>query len=229
MMTKKNIIILTLILLNICFIVKNICLILTNNTNIDYNIEEKKVSNINDDEKCKINVYYPVSDYSKLNDLVVKTLNGYISNFKKSVLEGNDLPNQYFSLYILYTKYEFEDYLSYVFRVSTFLGGAHPDNTIFTINYDKKNDEFIDINDLIKKNNKILQIMSIESRENFFKNPLFKDKLVYDMMLEGTSNSKDNFKNFVFSKDGLIIFFPQYQVAPYSYGEFNVTIPYDKI
>lgn len=41
-MTKKNIIILTLILLNICFIVKNICLILTNNTNIDYKIEEKR-------------------------------------------------------------------------------------------------------------------------------------------------------------------------------------------
>ena len=228
-MNKKSIIILVLILLNIFFIIKNICLISKNSINIDYNIEEKKIGNISDQENCKINVYYPISDYPKLNDEIIKSINNYMSSFKKSISEANELPNQYFSLYILYNKYETEDYLSYVFRVSMFLGGAHPNNTIFTINYDKNNNKIINIDSLIKKNDNILNIMSSESRENLFKNPLFKDKLIYDMMLEGTDSIKENFKNFVFSKDGLIIFFEQYQVAPYSYGEFNVTIPYNKI
>ena len=49
------------------------------------------------------------------------------------------------------------------------------------------------------------------------------------MLLEGTSPKEENFKNFAFSKDGLILFFEQYQVAPYSEGSFRVVIPYDKI
>lgn len=47
------------------------------------------------------------------------------------------------------------------------------------------------------------------------------------MLYEGTKPIKENFNNFIFSKNGLIIYFPQYQIAPYSQGEFNVIVPYN--
>lgn len=49
------------------------------------------------------------------------------------------------------------------------------------------------------------------------------------MIEDGTKPINNNFKNFAFSEDGLIIFFEQYQVAPYSFGNFEVIIPYSKL
>ena len=46
------------------------------------------------------------------------------------------------------------------------------------------------------------------------------------MMYEGTKPIKDNFKNFVFTKDGILLLFNYYQVAPYSQGEFQIIVPY---
>lgn len=49
------------------------------------------------------------------------------------------------------------------------------------------------------------------------------------MFFEGTRPKKENFINFAFTKDGILLFYPYYQIAPYSEGEFNVIIPYDNI
>ena len=46
-----------------------------------------------------------------------------------------------------------------------------------------------------------------------------------NMLLEGTIPIINNFKNFVFS-DNIIIFFEEYQIAPYSSGIISLDIPY---
>ena len=79
---------------------------------------------------------------------------------------------------------------------------------------------------MINKNQNILNIFSENSREILKSN----DKITSSTMLyEGTKPKKENFTNFIFSKNGIILFFPQYQVAPYSQGEFNVVLDYKKI
>ena len=45
------------------------------------------------------------------------------------------------------------------------------------------------------------------------------------MLKDGTAPTIDNFKNIVFSNNGLIIYFERYQIAPYYFGEIALTYP----
>ena len=176
--------------------------------------------------KYKIITYYPKADYPKLNNVINDKIYEYIKEFKENV-NSSDYPiNQYYSLIILYDCYEYDNYISYIFRIEDYTGGAHPNHRIYTVVYDIKNNVIITIDDLINKNQNILNIFSENSREILKSN----DKITSSTMLyEGTKPKKENFTNFIFSKNGIILFFPQYQVAPYSQGEFNVVLDYKKI
>ena len=90
----------------------------------------------------------------------------------------------------------------------------------------KEKNKVISIEDLIKYNNQILNIFSKISREKLKNN---KRIVSASMFFEGTRPKKENFINFAFTKDGILLFYPYYQIAPYSEGEFNVIIPYDNI
>ena len=150
----------------------------------------------------------------------------YLKEFKSSLKYIPEQKNQYYSLIILYENYEYKNYISYIFRIENFMGGAHPSHRIYTVVYNKDTNKIITIDDLIKENTNTLEIFKEESR-NILKNN--KRIRIASMLYEGTTSKKENFNNFVFSEYGIILFFPQYQVAPYSEGEFNVLIPYDKI
>ena len=215
-MKLKYLIILFLIInLIFCIYIINVKAI----SNNEYKIEEKN-------NNYKIIAYYPKTDYSKLNNVINDKIYEYIKEFKENV-NSSDYPiNQYYSLIILYDCYEYDNYISYIFRIEDYTGGAHPNHRIYTVVYDIKNNVIITIDDLINKNQNILNIFSENSREILKSN----DKITSSTMLyEGTKPKKENFTNFVFSKNGIILFFPQYQVAPYSQGEFNVVLDYKKI
>ncbi len=185
------------------------------------NNNEYKISEIR--KNYKIQIYYPITEYKKLNNTITKQITSYLKEFKNNIKLSNIPINQYYHLIILYEKYEYKNYISFVFRIEDFTGGAHPNHRIYTIVYDTKENKIINIDDLINKNKNTLEILSEFSRNELKGNKKITD---FSMLYEGTKKEKENFTNFVFSKEGLIIFFPQYQVAPYSQGEFNVIIPY---
>ena len=215
-MKLKYLIILFLIInLIFCIYIINVKAI----SNNEYKIEEKN-------NNYKIITYYPKTDYPKLNNVINDKIYEYIKEFKENV-NSSDYPiNQYYSLIILYDCYEYDNYISYIFRIEDYTGGAHPNHRIYTVVYDIKNNVIITIDDLINKNQNILNIFSENSREILKSN----DKITSSTMLyEGTKPKKENFTNFIFSKNGIILFFQEYQVAPYSQGEFNVVLDYKKI
>ena len=162
---------------------------------------EKKIEEKSNDPKYKIKIYYPYTSYNTLNKEIDEKINTYVQQLKDVAVNNKVQLNQYYTIDILYDSYSYQNYISYVFYVSIYTGGAHPNNTIWTITYDTNTDKIITIEELIEKNNNILNILSMES-----KNQLKKDK---------------RFLN--------LIFFEQYQVAPYSYGKFEITIPYSKL
>ena len=179
--------------------------------------------------KNEIRVTYPRTEYSVLNREIKK----YIESILKEFMAYGEVPIQPDFPYTIdsyYEKYSSGNYLSYVFFTSMYTGGAHPNNTIHTITYDKKKNRIVTISNLVNKDSNLLTTLSEESRIILKKYPTFQTPyFIEDMLLEGTSPKEENFKNFAFSKDGLILFFEQYQVAPYSEGSFRVVIPYDKI
>ena len=176
-----------------------------------YDIKAKKESDVL--------INFETTEYEVLNKEILKNLNNYIDLINE---EFKTIKTTY-SLNIHHDLYEYENYISYVFYIEYYMGGAHPNHKIITINYDKFNNKILDINTLICKNNNILSVFSKISRDELLKS---KNVIDTNIMLEGT---KENFSNFAFSNEGLIIFFDYYQVAPYSQGEFSIIIPYNKI
>ena len=198
-MKKKYILLLMLLLMLLLIIIISICLIYRNNNKEDTDIKVK----------------YPIYEYYKLNKVITENINYYLKD---------NIDNYYF-LYIDYKDYEYKEYISIVLYISYFTGGAHPNYEIKTIN--KNTNKFIDIDDLINRDKDILNKLSIYSREYFSNNDMFNDRVVFDMMIDGTKSIKDNYKYFNITSDGLIIYFNRYQIAPYYYGDYNITIPYN--
>lgn len=178
--------------------------------------------------KNEIKMTYPRTKYSTLNQEIKKYVNPILDEF----VEYGEVPIQLdftYTLDMYYEKYSYEDILSYLFYTSIYLGGAHPNNTIHTINYDIKQEKVVTIEDLIAKNPNILLTLSNESRMVLEKHPQFQNQNDIDMMIEGTKAEKENFQNFIFTKEGMLVLFEQYQIAPYSEGSFRIFIPYQKL
>lgn len=164
----------------------------------------------------KVDVSYPVTDYKKLNSEINKKLNYYQKLFLNEIKDSDITIFNYYTLIINYNSYVYNDILSYVFFVEYFVGGAHPNHFIFTINYDKNNNSFItDIDNL--------SVLSDYSRKELIKDPRIVNT---GMLLDGTRPIRDNFKNFVFTDKGYIFYFERYKIAPYSSGDISLLVPY---
>lgn len=185
---------------------------------------EKKLELI-DDKKYKVLVYYPKTEYKILNIEISKMINNYIDDFKSEV-NKKDIKNQYFFLNILYDEYKYKNYISYVFHIESFMGEVHPKHSIWTINYNTDSKKIVDMDCLLLNNPNILYDLSTYTRKILKDN---KNITNYSLMISGTSPKKINYERFVFDKKGIIIFFEIYQVAPYSSGEFIITVPYGEV
>lgn len=193
-------------------------------------ITEKKIEERK--KQYKIRIYYPYTPYSTLNQAIESFIQGQIKDFKQNMKEYPLSPLQFYTLDISYQTYTYKNYITYVFEIFLDTGGAHPNTYIHTISYNKKTDQIVTINTLIKEQPNILETLSKESRAKLMTSDKFKEaniEDIKDMIIEGTNAVEKNFRNFAFSKDGLILFFENYQVAPYVYGSFEVTIPYSTL
>lgn len=198
-----------------------------NNKNIYYSVS--KINTIDDEHKNKINIYFPITNYNLLDKEINNIVDTYIKEFKDAINEYKIQENLYYTLYINYDEYTYKNYISFVFNIEMFTGGAHPNHFITTINYDTLNNKFINIDSLIDLNKNILNSLSKESRNILSSDKKFQINYNKDMMYEGTLPNKENFKNFVLTENGLKILFNYYQIAPYYYGETIINIEYEKL
>ena len=165
-----------------------------------------------------IRIKYPNTNYKDLNIAINNIINKYEVDFKNNILNMNIG----YYLYITYKDYYYKDFISIIFNISYFSGGSHPNYYIETINYNIKTNEFITINDLVKNNNNLLYDLSNISRSYFKKKKIFNN--ILDMLYEGTKPNINNFSKFTISKNGFTFYFERYQIAPYYYGEYSLTV-----
>ena len=173
-----------------------------------------------------LEVFYPVTDYEVLNQQIQQMITNYVSDFEQSLSPNTVQNDQMYSLMISYETYEHPPFVSYRFTIFMDTGGAHPNHFLWTIVFDQEEKRMISITDLEKKYPTILSIFSRVCRE-----VLMSDQGIVNisMLFEGTNPTSENFSHFVFTSQGILIFFEYYQVAPYSSGEFQVLIPYEQI
>lgn len=214
-------------------------------SNLNISDEFKNMSTaINDDEYViqkkeestdyyTISIYYPLTKYDTLNQAVSSILNSYIDQLKGSIDDNSkkqieQTKAKYF-LDIKFNMYKYLHYVSYVFYISNYTGGAHPNAYFSTVTFDKNKLKLVTIDDLLKQNKALLVELSQYTYNDLVNNATIKDIGALDMVKDGTEATKENFRNFALTSDGMMIFFEKYQVAPYVAGEFAVSVPYDKI
>ncbi len=158
----------------------------------------------------KINLKIPHITNETVNQIVTSHLEKEKNAFLKEI-EG--LEEKEYSFLVTSDIYYVKEYISLVFFISKYTGGAHPNHLIWTIVYDTKNNREFTIEELTKNNN--LKKIVRNVRGDLLLNPKIVDTL---WLMEGTKENLQNYEYFVFTEKGVLFFFPPYQLAPYSSG-----------
>jgi hypothetical protein len=121
-----------------------------------------------------------------------------------------------------------EKYASFVVNFYHYMGGAHGLNEIHAFNYDMKKKEEITIMDFINHSQEVFfalaDLAKREARSYLQAGGFETDGFVEQMIESGTEPTAENYRNFNFNGDSLIIYFQQYQVAPGAAGPVTVVI-----
>ncbi len=174
----------------------------------------------------EVQISYPITSYEELNAYIENRVKEYLDSFLQSIKGEMVQLDQTYTFSIQYESYLYRQFLSYVFTVSQYTGGAHPNQFIWTVVFDTLQGHIISLSDLEAVYPNLLAFFSKYTRQVLNSNPAIVN---FSMMMEGTKPTVSNFSRFVFSQQGLILFFEQYQVAPYSSGEFQVVVPYSEL
>lgn len=137
------------------------------------------------------------------------------------------------TLNISYKVSQYQDKtISVRFYIYTFTGGAHGSEDPNFRTYSLKTEKRLSYNDIFKSDYQYLTtlwrnaepqvVAAYKARE------LTMDKYELDWIREGASPKADNYRNFYLDNRGVVIYFGQYQVAPYAYGTLEVPVKYSK-
>jgi hypothetical protein len=171
-----------------------------------------------------LKVNYPTTTYYLLNQKIVNELNTIIYSFidyQKELIK-QDI---FYKLNISYDNYTYQNKISYVFYITIESGSIRPNNSLFTINYDRYSNKIITIDDLINDNYNFLEKCCFYIRNKI----ITEDNTSDDLILEGTAPDKNNYNCFSFCDEGIIFYFQEYQIASNQNGIISILVPYNII
>jgi hypothetical protein len=165
------------------------------------------------------------------NDAAVQAMKGFEQNTLASFKENGNFANltpkdaqtqgldqgRKYELTIGYQMYHGTNAVSYVFTIYEDTLGAHPNTYYRAFTFDLKTGQNLALSDLFTPSSNYLDTVSSLSRAALVKlqgssaDPA-------NFINPGTTANADNFQNFAIAGGSLVIFFPPYQVAPYSSG-----------
>ncbi|MCX6764386.1 MAG: DUF3298 and DUF4163 domain-containing protein [Candidatus Nealsonbacteria bacterium] len=174
----------------------------------------------------------------KIADLITEE----IDNFKKSAKENWDArratampdnpvpenPEGPFDFIATWKPVQLNnEYLSFVINSYYFVGGAHGANEVHAFNYDLAKQKEITILDFLNSSQqyfeKLAELSAKEVTSKLQGNEVMIDDFLKQMIQDGTKATQENYKDFNFNYNSLIIYFQQYQVAPGAAGEITIT------
>lgn len=171
-------------------------------------------------ESYKISATYPKTNIEEIDtqieDLVLKDIK-YFKDQNKELFNPVSKNIYEFKSEL----YKTDKYLSFVFNIYEYTGGAHGNIRIKTLNFNK-NKELLDIGSLFIPGTSYLKEISTASRDDLKER--FKD---YDpsWIDEGTEPINQNFEDFYFTEENTLnIIFEPYTVGPWVIGTPTVGI-----
>ena len=110
---------------------------------------------------------------------------------------------------------------------SEFAGGAHPNYSTSTFNFDLQSGKELKLADLFQPKSNYLTTVSDYSIAELKKTT--GEMSDQDWIKQGAGAKADNYASWNLTKKGLMFTFDPYQVAAYAAGSFNVIVPYEKL
>lgn len=188
-----------------------------------------------------VSIQYP--SFSRVdgafNAKIKKTVEDALLDFKNSAEEteaarkspsGKGMPRYQYSFMARWVPEELSPQkVSIVLHTSYFTGGAHGGQSIYTFTYDIEKKKELLLDDVFGTVPNYLNRIS-DFVLNDLKNQMKIASGGHDpdmtMLVEGTTPTVEHFSRFTLGTNNTITFyFPQYQVAPYVFGEQKVTMP----
>lgn len=179
---------------------------------------------------------------SAFNKKIADLINGEIDTFKKDAKDNWEArkatalpespvpenPEQPFDFIAEWEPTQLnETYVSFVVRLYYFVGGAHGANEVYGFNYDLKKQKEINILDFLNSSqpalDKLAQLAAEDVASQMQGNGAQINDFIKQMIQDGTKPTLENYRDFNFNYNSLIIYFQQYQVAPGAAGPINVT------
>ena len=117
--------------------------------------------------------------------------------------------------------------VSYVFTLFVDTLGAHPNMFYRTFMFDRTTGDELSIGDLFVSGSDYLKRLSAISEFELAKT--LKDSADVEYIREGVTPELVNFQSFAIEGGALLLVFPPYQVAPYSAGPQEVSIPLSQL
>ena len=121
-------------------------------------------------------------------------------------------------------KHDKQDIVSVRMAIRIYTGGAHGNKFYYSWNWDKQKNTFMSLDEVVSSErftNLVKQVRNalIEQRKKNYEY----DKQMQIQIERGTSK-KEDFKIWNFKKDGIEVTFPEYQVASFAEGRFEVFV-----
>jgi len=172
-----------------------------------------------------------------LNAAVKTYVDGAMQSFRQETAgdagSGNTtIPEDMKNSFVM--RYEVElftpDLASIRFEISTYATDAtHQFDSTSAFNYDIRTGNPLGLGDMFLPDSGYLETLSAYATNALLDE--FKDEqdAVGPMIQEGAGPDPENYQNIFLTKDGLLIVFDPYQVAPYAAGTIEVTVPYSEI
>lgn len=187
--------------------------------------EVKKEGISESTDQYSISAHYPITKDDRITTQFKNFVDEQITQFKNDTEWANNpdiapAQAQTLSLDIDYRNDKSKNADNYVFTVLTYTGGAHGLQATKTFSYDI-NGKLIKLSDLFTTGESGLKTISTFVIRDLIGRSISDSTWIN----EGASPNSENYQNFTISEDGLTFIFDPYQVAPYSAGAQNVTVP----
>ena len=202
-------------------------------------IQDLKISY--QEKPLKVDVTYPAIDgLDDFNQKAKAIIEKEIADFKKNSLENDEAvkkidpeayakyPREYELLISYKTGQINQNIVSIVFEEYNFEGGAHGATLFIPLNYDVQNKKEIKLADLFSGQDDYLKKISDFCIADLTKQMTASgaiDMTDIGWINEGAGPKEENYSIFLINPKDIIFYFPQYQVAAYAAGDFQVTYP----
>jgi len=135
------------------------------------------------------------------------------------------LPFKFYVREIKLFKHKNPDIISVRLITYSYTGGAHGSKNYYSWNWSKNKKRFLSLDDLI--NSKNFETIVQKTRAKLFKMQRQNDE--YDkhrkISIKNGTSKKADFKIWNLKNSGYVFMFPEYQVASYAAGSFEIYIP----